>query len=166
MGNAEWVQSSLTQEQSDRLFMLLLDDDGPQTSQLVMDDLKFWAVSSFVHSLRDYAHEHDFGWYVTAFLPLNFILPTSSREFQICPDALVAFASECARQTFDAAREGGFPPFVLDVISVSEVEGAEHEKRNVYELLGAREYALFTPGNATQSKLEGYRRGVDGQFEP
>ena len=166
MGNAGSAQPTLTKEQSDRLFMLLLEEDGPQASRSAMGDLTFWAVSSFVHSLRGYAYEHDFGWYVTAFLPVSVTLPPSSQRYQIYPDAFVAFASARARQTFDVPEEGGFPPFVLDVTSPPDVEGAEHEKRSSYELLGVREYALFTPRDGRESKLEGYRRDDAGQFAP
>ena len=61
--------------------------------------------------------------------------------------------------------EGVFPPFVLEVVSPSSVQRDQVEKREAYELLGAREYALFTPRDVAASTLEGYRRGASGAFE-
>lgn len=40
------------------------------------------------------------------------------------------------------------------------------EKRHAYELLGAQEYALFTPREDGASSLEGYRRNAHERFEP
>ena len=42
----------------------------------------------------------------------------------------------------------------------------QHDKRTAYALLGAREYALFTPREGRPSTLAGYRRDADGAFEP
>jgi len=58
-----------------------------------------------------------------------------------------------------------FPPFVLEVVSPSSTTRDELDKRHAYHLLGAREYALFTPRDGMPSILEGYRRNAAGQFE-
>lgn len=49
----------------------------------------------------------------------------------------------------------------------SSIEGRDQrDKRQAYALLGAREYALFTPLHSRPSTLAGYRRDADGAFEP
>ena len=161
-----WRQPPLTQAEADDLFMLTLDDDTEDAPWMVMGDLQFWSASSFAHSLRTYAHERGLGWYVASMLPIIYTWPVSRRKRQLAPDAFVAFVPEHARSSFDVAVEGGFPPFVLEVVSPSSTERDEEEKRRAYELLGAREYALFTPRDGGRSALAGYRRGVDGAFEP
>ncbi|CAA9587626.1 MAG: hypothetical protein AVDCRST_MAG88-4224 [uncultured Thermomicrobiales bacterium] len=99
-------------------------------------------------------------------LPIGYTWPTSARKRQLSPDVFVAFAPERARQSFDAAAEGGFPPFVLEVVSPSSTDRDEQEKRQAYDALGVREYALFTPREGAPSGLTGYRRGARGDFEP
>lgn len=166
MAQLEWRQPPLTQEQSDLLFMLTLEDDTEDAPWMTMGDLQFWSASGFAHSLRDYAHAQGLGWYVASMLPILYTWPGSPRKHQLSPDTFVAFAPERARSSFDAVAEGGFPPFVLEVISPSSTERDEVEKRHAYELLGVREYALFTPREGAESRLEGYRRGPDGRFNP
>ncbi len=166
MAQTKSWQPTLTKEQSDQLFMLMLEDDTEDAPWMTMGDLQFWSASSFAHSLRNYAHERGLGWYVASMLPILYTTLDSPRRRQLSPDAFVAFVPEHARQSFDAEKEGGFPPFVLEVVSPSSTERDELDKQRAYSLLGVQEYALFTPRDARQSKLEGYRRGANGQFEP
>jgi len=77
----------------------------------------------------------------------------------------VAFVPERSRTSYDREAEGVFPPFVLEVVSPSSTTRDELDKRLAYHLLGAREYALFTPREGMPSMLEGYRRNAAGQFE-
>ena len=166
MVKTPWRQPPLTKEQEDDLFMLTLEDDTEDAPWMVMGDLQFWSASSFAHSLRSYAHERGLGWYVASMLPITYDWPNAARKKQLAPDTFVAFVEERARTSFDVAAEGGFPPFVLEVVSPSSTARDEQEKRHAYEILGAREYALFTPRVGATSMLSGYRRGASGQFEP
>src|SRR5215210_5927883 len=161
-----WRQPPLTKEEENDLFMLLLEDDTEDAPWMVMGDLQFWSASGFAHSLRSYAHERGLGWYVAGMLPITYDWPNAARKKQLSPDTFVAFVEERARTSFDVEAEGGFPPFVLEVVSPSSTTRDEQEKRHAYELLGAREYALFTPREGADSALAGYRRGATGQFEP
>jgi Uma2 family endonuclease len=166
MAQMKLWQPTLTKEQSDELFMLMLEDDTEDAPWMTMGDLQFWSASSFAHSLRNYAHERKLGWYVASMLPILYLAADSPRKRQLSPDVFVALVPEHARQSFDAEKEGGFPPFVLEVVSPSSTERDELDKQRAYSLLGVKEYALFTPRDVGQSKLEGYRRGANGQFEP
>jgi Uma2 family endonuclease len=160
-----WRQPPLTLEQQQDLFMLLLEDDTEDAPWMVMGDLQFWSASSLAHSLRSYAREQGLGWYVASMLPIEYAWPGASRKKVLAPDLFVAFVAEHARSSFDTTVEGGFPPFVLEVVSPSSVARDEHEKRIAYDLTGVREYALFTPREGGGSRLAGYRRGAGG-LEP
>jgi len=159
-------QTPLTKEQADDLFMLFLEDDTEEAPWMVMGDLQFWSASSFAHSLRIYARRQQLPWYVASMLPIMYSWGKRKRKQVLSPDTFVAFAPDHPRTSFDVAVEGTFPPFVLEVVSPSSVERDREEKRDAYELLGVREYALFTPRAADISRLEGYRRDETGKFDP
>jgi Uma2 family endonuclease len=163
---APWRQPPLTQAQIDDLFMLTLDDDTEDAPWMVMGDLQFWSASGFAHSLRAYAHRRRLPWYVASMLPIRYTWPPSARKRQLAPDVFVAFVPEHARGSYDVSVEGSFPPFMLEVVSPSSVARDEQEKLLAYQLLGAQEYVLFTPRDAGQSTLAGYRRNAAGLFEP
>ena len=146
--------------------MLMLEDDTEDAPWMTTGDLQFWSASSFAHSLRNYAHERGLRWYVASMLPILYLAADSPRKRQLSPDAFVAFVPEHARQSFDTEKEGGFPPFVLEVVSPSSTERDEFDKQRAYALLGVQEYALFTPRDGRESKLEGYRRDAAGQCVP
>ncbi|HEX5504992.1 MAG TPA: Uma2 family endonuclease [Thermomicrobiales bacterium] len=165
MVGAPWRQPPLTRQQEIDLFMVMLEDDTEDAPWMVMGDLQFWSASGFAHSLRVYARERGLGWYVASMLPIEYTWPPSSRRRVLAPDVFVAFAAQHSRPSFDAEAEG-FPPFVLEVVSPSSTTRDQQEKRLAYEMLGVREYALFTPREGTPSALQGYRRGADGQFAP
>ena len=61
--------------------------------------------------------------------------------------------------------EGAFPPFVLGLISPARVLRDEQDNRLAYEIVGVKEYALFTPRQHGSSRLEGYRRDPAGKLE-
>ena len=166
MVKTPWRQPPLTKEQENDLFMLMLEDDTEDAPWMVLGDLQFWSASSFAHSLRSYAHEQGLGWYVASMLPIEYRWTNAARKKVLAPDTFVAFVEERARTSFDVEAEGGFPPFVLEVVSPSSTVRDQQEKRLAYELLGVREYALFTPREGAASTLEGYRRGATGEFEP
>jgi hypothetical protein len=163
---APWRQPPLTQAQIDDLFMMTLADDTEDAPWMVMGDLQFWSASGFAHCLRAYAHRHGLPWYVASMLPIRYDWPQGVGKHQLAPDVFVAFVPEHARGSYDLTAEGSFPPFVLEVVSPSSVERDEQQKLIVYELLGAREYVLFTPRDHGPSTLAGYRRNAAGVFEP
>ncbi len=161
-----WRQPPLTKEQEDALFMLLLEDDTEDALWMVMGDLQFWSASAFAQSLRTYAHEQELAWYVAAMLPIIFRSSGVAKTHTLSPDTFVSFVPERARSSYDLEAEGMFPPFVLEVVSPSSTGRDHEEKLHAYDLLGVREYALFTPREGRASTLEGYRRGADGALEP
>ncbi len=161
-----WRHPPLTQAEIDDLFMLTLDDDTEDAPWMVMGDLQFWSASGFAHSLRIYAHEHDLPWYVASMLPIEYEWPNAARKKKLAPDTFVAFVEERARTSYDLQEEGVFPAFVLEVVSPSSTARDEREKLHAYDILGAQEYALFTPREDAPSSLAGYRRNAAGQFEP
>ena len=131
---------------------------------MVMGDAQFWSASGLAHSLRVYAQEQAQPWYVASMLPILFRWPGVSRRRQVAPDVMVAFVEDRVRSSFDVVEEGGFPPFVLEVVSPSSVTRDQEEKLRIYDLLGAAEYVLFTP-EGSQNPLQGYRRGASGGLE-
>jgi len=166
MVQTPWRQPPLTTEQENRLFMLLLEDDTEDAPWMVMGDLQFWSASGFAQSLRAYAHEQGLAWYVAAMLPINFRWPGVPTTRTLAPDTFVSFVPERARTSYDLEAEGVFPPFVLEVVSPSSKRRDHEEKLEAYDLLGVREYALFTPRGGGASTLDGYRRGSNGALEP
>jgi Uma2 family endonuclease len=167
MVETHWRHPPPTTEEIDDLFMLMLDDDTEDAPWMTMGDLQFWSASGFAHSLRHYARRQRLGWYVASMLPIAYDWPNAARKKILSPDTFVAFVPDHPRSSFDVAAEGGvFPPFVLEVVSPSSVERDQQEKRHAYDVLGAREYALFTPREQGGSSLEGARRDPAGAFVP
>ncbi|MGI8826668.1 MAG: Uma2 family endonuclease [Chloroflexota bacterium] len=166
MVQTPWRHPPLTKEQENTLFMLLLEDDREDAPWMVMGDLQFWSASDFAQSLCAHAREEGLAWYVAAMLPITFEWPGVSGKKTLAPDTLVSFVPDRARGSYDLAVEGAFPPFVLEVVSPASTNRDHEEKRQAYDLLGAREYALFTPRAEDASTLDGFRRGRAGAFEP
>ena len=164
MVRAPWRHPPLTPEQEDELFMVLLEDDTEDAPWMTMGDLQFWSASSFAHSLRIYGHQQGLGWYVASMLPILYRWQNEGRKKQLSPDTFVAFVPEHPRTSYDVEIEGAFPPFILEVVSPSSTERDQIEKSKAYDLLGAKEYVLFTPHLGTASQLEGYRRDAEGRF--
>ena len=155
----------LTRGEEDDLFMLTLENDTKDAPWMTMGDLQFWSASTFAHSLRNYAHEQGLPWYVASMHPIKYTWAHSKRRHQLAPDVYVAFRPEHPRSSYRVAVEGSFPPFVLEVVSPESATRDQITKRTAYELLGAQEYALFTPLEDAPSTLEGYRRSKTGVFE-
>ena len=155
----------LTEEESNRLFMLLLEDDLEDSPWMVLGSLQFAATAEFFQSLRTYAERQQRPWFVAGMTPILYAWPGYPRKRQLAPDVFVAFAPDRPRSSFDRELEGGFPAFVLEVISPSSSDRDQVEKRIAYDLLGAREYALFSPFADRPSTLKGYRRQESGNFE-
>jgi len=164
MAQAMW-RPVLTPDEADDLFMLTLEDDTEEAPWMVMGDPQFRSASGFAHSLREYAKETGLGWYVAAMLPILYRWRTLPRKNQVAPDVFVAFVDAHDRQSFDAeTKPGGFPPFVLEVVSPSSRKRDKGDKRIAYGLLKVREYALFWPQGPGRGTLTGYRRSASGRF--
>jgi Uma2 family endonuclease len=157
-----WRKPPLTQAEENDLFMLTLEDDTEDAPWMVMGDLQFDAASSFKHSLREYARAHGLRWYVASMVPIRYRWGQSRRRRQLSPDGFVAFVSDHRRSSYDLEAEGGFPPFVLEIVSPASVEHDEQDKLQAYGVLGAREYVLFTPREDGSSTLAGFRRDTAG----
>lgn len=156
----------LTEEESNLLFMVTLEDDTEDAPWMVMGSLQYAAASDFYQSVRAYAERERRPWFVAGMMPILFLWPGTSRKRQLAPDVFVAFAPDRHRPSFDVEIEGDMPPFILEVVSPSSSERDQGDKRYAYEMLGVREYALFTPKADRPSEVEGYRRDEAGRFEP
>jgi len=161
-----WREPPLTEDEETDLFMLTLLDDDERPTWSFGGDLQFWATSSFAQSLRSYAREQGLPWYVACMLPIAYSDTPLLHRMLIAPDTFVAFAPDRAREVFDAADEGSFPPFILEVTAAASEGVDRHDKRRIYELLGAREYVIFTPRQGASSTLGGYRRNASDRFVP
>ena len=161
-----WLPHPLTEEQVRDHFMLMLEDDTENKPWMTMGDLQFWSAAGFAYCLRFYARERGLPWYVASMHPIIYSWHGSPTKKQFAPDVYVAFVPDHPRPSFDVAREGGFPPFVLEVVSPASVERDRIEKREAYDALGVQEYALFTPRDNEPSSLEGYQRTSGGHFAP
>ena len=161
-----WLPHPLTEEQVRDHFMLMLEDDTEDKPWMTLGDLQFWSAAGFAYSLRTYAHRQGLAWYVASMHPILYSWRDLPYKKQLAPDVYVAFVPDHPRASFDVEREGGFPPFVLEVVSPSSVDRDQIEKRAAYDALGVQEYVLFTPREEGASTLESYRRAPDGSFAP
>jgi Uma2 family endonuclease len=155
---------TLTKEETDALFLALLEDDTEEAPWIVMADLQFWPTSAFAKSLQYYARQNSHPWYVASMLPIIFRDQLTRQRHQLAPDVLVARVPDRPHTSYDVAEEGVFPQFVLEVVSPSSTQRDQVAKREAYRILGAQEYALFTPRLGEPSTLAGYRRGPEGEW--
>jgi Uma2 family endonuclease len=151
--------------EADARFLATLEDDTEDAPWMVMSDLQFWPTAAFAEGLRYYARSNHRPWYVASMLPIHY-RDRAGRRHQRAPDTFVARAPDRPRDSYDLAEEGVFPAFVLEVVSPSSVRRDQEEKREAYRILGAEEYALFTPRLGAPSTLAGHRRAPDGTFAP
>ncbi len=155
----------LTEEEANQLFFLLLGDDTEDAPWMVMGSPQYAATSDFFQTLREYSRRQRKPWFVAGMTPILYLWPGQGRKHQLAPDVFVALAPDRPRSSYDSTSEG-FPSFVLEVVSPSSEDRDRNDKSLAYELLGAREYALFTPDASGPARLEGYRRNSAGRFEP
>jgi Uma2 family endonuclease len=142
------------------LVVPFVEDDTEEAPWMVMGDAQFWAAAHLATSLHHYAQVHDRPWYVASLLPIVYRRPGERRTRQVAPDVLVAFVPQRPRDSYNLAAEGGFPAFVLEVVSSSSVARDVDAKRRLYEALGAQEYVLFAPEpGLLEPRLQGHRRG-------
>jgi Uma2 family endonuclease len=163
---ALWREPVLTADEEDDSFLAGLADDREDAPWMVMGTQQFWSASTFAHSLRAYARAKGLQWFVASMLPIRFEVGNPPKSHQLSPDCFVAFAPDHPRSSYNVSEEGAFPVFVLEVVSPSSVERDNKDKLRAYRQLGAREYALFTPGAEGAALLAGYRRDRLGRMVP
>jgi hypothetical protein len=166
MNSFSWRDPSLTKEEKFVLFLLTLLDDVIELAWSFGGDLQFWVASGFAHSVRNFAREQHRPWYVACMLPIRYLDEPILSRLLLAPDTLVALAPDRVRGVFEAAAEGMFPQFVLEVVSAASEDEDRHMKSRAYALLGAQEYVLFTPRDSLPSALGGFRRDATGAFVP
>lgn len=129
---------------------------------MVAKDFHRLALDAIEYPLRHYRTD----WYVSSDLPIVYPRP-NNRLGQVAPDIMVAFVHNHERDAFDIRLEGGFPPFVLEVVSTESRsrDTGKNKKVRIYNMLGAREYAIFDPRAKRRPSLAGYRRAPDGGWE-
>ncbi len=146
------------------------EEDSPW---MVGTDLHLKAVIALLQALRRALDVQQGPWYVSGEM---FVHYGPAAGDHVAPDVYAAQVANYPRDTYHVAREGRFPPFVLEVISSSSWERDAEEKAQIYETLGALEYVLFDPtreglrrgGPAPggEAELWGYRRDEWGAFTP
>src|SRR5262249_30792823 len=135
-------RAALTEQE--RNFLLAFADDTEESPWMVASDVQRLAVDGFRFPLRHYARKHHPDWYVSSELLVLFPKPDGTQG-QVAPDVLVAWAPNRLRDSFDSVAEGGFPAFVLEVISPDYSKRDEQDKARLYGLCGVEEYAIFNP---------------------
>jgi Uma2 family endonuclease len=152
------AQTALSPEE---FILLTIEDDTEEAPWMVMGDPQITVASNMLLTLRAYARRRSLPWYVASMLPIRFTRPGTTVKGTLAPDLFVAFADDHPRRSFDIDEEGGFPPFVLEVLSPESTVRDMDLKVQAYESLGAREYALFAPtADLRQPPLQGFRRDV------
>jgi len=146
-------------------FLLAFVDDTEESPWMVASDYHLQAEHGAVIPTRNYLLRRRPDLYVSGELLVRFSKPDGSTG-QVGPDMLAAYAPQHLRSSFDAAKEGAFPAFVLEIVSPESDRRDKHEKARLYDLLGAREYAIFDPRGREGRQLWGYRRDEGGAWLP
>jgi Uma2 family endonuclease len=156
------AQPTATLTDEERAFLCTFEDDTERSPWMVGKDYHRLALDALEYPLR----RHRADWYVSSDLPIVYPRP-NSKTGQVAPDIMMAFVPNHQRDAFDIREEGGFPPFVLEVVSPESRSRDTRPDRKVrlYNLLGAREYAIFDPRAERRPPLAGYRRAPDGSWE-
>ncbi len=151
--------------EDDRAFLPAFADDTEDAPWMVASDRHFLAVGASHFSLKLHGGEARPEWYVSGELLIFYSRPDGSVG-KVAPDLFVAVAPNHLRESFDARREGGFPPFVLEIVSPDSRQRDLVEKPRAYDLCGATEYAIFDPYTNGLGHLTGYQRDARGTWGP
>jgi Uma2 family endonuclease len=157
------LQSPLhTLTDEERAFLCSFPDDRERSPWMVGKDYHRLALDVLEYALRRYRAD----WYVSSDLPILYRRP-DNRIGQVAPDIMVSFAHNHQRDAFDVQVEGGFPPFVLEVVSDESRsrDRGKTKKVQAYNLLGAQEYVIFDPRSQRHPPLAGYHRTADGRWD-
>ena len=156
-----WTPRTWTREE--REFLLAFVDDTEESPWMVTTDLQQQVIDAFRFPLRHYAAKYHPEWYISTDLAVTFPKPDGSMG-QVAPDVIVALAENHLRDSFNVAEEGGFPAFVLEVISPDYSRRDEEEKMQLYGMYRVEEYAIFNPRAKRKVKLQGYHRDAAGAW--
>ncbi|HVA92294.1 MAG TPA: Uma2 family endonuclease [Chloroflexota bacterium] len=157
------IEQTTTQCEDDRAFLLAFADDTEDAPWMVASDRHFLAVGASHFSLKLHGGEAHPEWYVSSEIFIYYSRPDGSVG-KVAPDLFVALAPNHLRESFDARREGGFPPFVLEIVSPDSRQRDLMEKPRAYDLCGSTEYVIFDPYTTGPGHLTGYRRDARGKW--
>ena len=143
-------------------FLRTVAADTEDAPWMVMSERQWRSASALFWSLEVYAQSQPVTWHPGAMLPLTYRPPGARRRKQVAPDVFASVVPLAGRDSL--AVEEGMPPFVLEVVSASSVRRDLEEKRELYRLLGAQEYAIVRLDLAVP-RLEGYRHDARGMWE-
>jgi len=146
-------------------FLLAFVDDTEESPWMVASDYHLQAEHGAVLPTRNYLLRRRPDLYVSGELLVRFPKPDGGTG-QVGPDMLAAYAPQHLRMFFDVVKEGGFPAFVLEIVSPESDRRDKHDKAHLYDLLGAQEYAIFDPRGREGRQLWGYRRDEHGAWLP
>ncbi|MGH2409435.1 MAG: Uma2 family endonuclease [Chloroflexota bacterium] len=150
---------------ADRRFLYTFacdEEDAPWMSVAEWHQLALIAVLLPLRWLRDRLYPE---WYVGSEMSVYYRTAEGTKKF-VAPDLFVALASRHERASFDVEEEGGFPRFVLEIVSEESLarDTGPAEKVRLYGLLGAQEYVIFDPVGRMQPQLRGYHRDPYGRW--
>ena len=158
------VVENLALHADDLTFLRFMVDDTKEAPWMSMGGRQYWSASAFATGLRYYLRTQGVTCYVGVMLPVGYQVPGRRTTGMVSPDTFVSFVEDHERPSYQAKDEGVFPAFVLEVVSPGSVWRDRQEKRRLYGLLGAREYALFEPLGGGRFVLEGYHRDARGRW--
>jgi len=108
------AQATLIED--DSAFLLSFADDTEESPWMVAADPHLLALTALISIAQLYAADHRPDLYVSGELAVRF--PKADGTVgQVAPDLLAAYAPRRLRGSFDVTVEGGFPAFVLEVVS-------------------------------------------------
>jgi hypothetical protein len=120
-------------------------DDTEDAPWMVMGTPQSNTTMDLGISLRTELRMRGDALFVAAMLPIWYYpIPGGERE-QLAPDILVAPVEDRQRSSYQVAREGVPPSFVLEVVSLESRDRDLVLKPERYEVMGVQEYALFAP---------------------
>ncbi|HEV7216533.1 MAG TPA: Uma2 family endonuclease, partial [Chloroflexota bacterium] len=149
---------------SDRRFLKTFLPDEEGAPWMPITDWHMLALIAALLPLRWYAEVAHPEWYVGSEMAVYFPIE-DGRNF-VAPDLFVALAHRHPRYSFDSQEEGGFPAFVLEIISRESQKRDTTDKVRLYDLVQAREYVIFDAEDRLRPRLQGYHRNERGQWTP
>ena len=156
-------KASITLLEDDSDFLLSFADDTEESPWMVAADPHLLALMALVGPAQVYVADQRPDLYISSELAVRFP-KVNGKLGQVVPDMFAAYAPRRLRSSFDVIAEGGFPAFVLEVVSPESVARDTREKPRLYGLAGAREYVIFDPLGDDGRQLTGYHRDDHGSW--